>query len=172
MNDYALIAKINSIFNAQGYLKAKPVEGFEKCLFEREFVFVDVFGAPRKFFLEDVFENGEFVAVKFKNFGSSGDVNFLIGKEILLPAEEVKDSEKNVFLLSELTKLTVYRNGKFFGRVKDILNFKANDVLVVQDVKGEEVLIPFVKDFVPNVDLENGRIDLISGEGDLFDVAD
>jgi 16S rRNA processing protein RimM len=172
LNNYALIAKIISIYNEKGYLKVQPNPGFESSLFKRQFVFADVFGAPRKFFVEDVFEVGKFLAVKFKNFDSPDEVAFLKGKDLIVSSREVKSAGEDVFLLSELKKLVVYRNNVFFGKVKDILNFKANDVLVIENEKGKEILIPFVEEFIKNIDVEKGRMDLTDSEEDLFDDAD
>ncbi len=172
MNNYALIAKIVSVFNEQGYLKVIVSPGLKDVLLKQTIVFVDVFGLPRKFYVEDVFQRENFLAIKFKNFDSSEDVAFLNGKEILLPSEELQGAKKDFFLLSELKNVTVYRNGTFFGKVKDILNLEANDVLVLENKEGEEVLIPFVESIIKSVDIEGRRIDLIDGEGELFDVAD
>ncbi len=171
MNNYALIAKIISIYNEKGYLKVQPNSGFESSLFNEQFVFADLFGAPRKFVVEDVLEIGKFLAVKFKNFNSPDEVAFLRGKDLIIPSQEIKKSGKDVFLLSELKKLVVYRNNMFFGKVKDVLNLKANDVLVVENEKGKEILVPFVEKFIKNIDVENGRMDLIEGKEDLFDDA-
>ncbi len=171
MNNYTQIAKIISIYGKKGYLKVDIVPNFKDALLNAEQVFVDVFGAQRKFIVEEILETGKSFFIKFKNFDSSDEVAFLKGKDISLLLQNVKSSEEKIFLLSELKKFTVYRNGSFFGKVKDILNLDANDVLVLEDADGKEVLIPFVKSIIKKIDDKQKRLELIDGKGDLFDVA-
>jgi 16S rRNA processing protein RimM len=51
-----------------------------------------------------------------------------------------------------------------------VLNLPGQDVLAINTPTGE-VLIPFVKEFVPTVDLENRKITIAPPEG-LLGVAD
>jgi 16S rRNA processing protein RimM len=172
LNNFVLIAKIISIYGKKGFLKLNPVSDFENLIERKQRVFIDVFGDFRKFYVAETKESENFLAIKFENFDSSDEVKFLLGKDILLPAEEVKSSFDDVFLSGELIGLRVFRNGKFFGKVLNILNLKANDVLVIMTPDMGEVLIPFVDALIKKIDMDAKRIDLIDGEGDLFDVAD
>ncbi len=49
-------------------------------------------------------------------------------------------------------------SGDSFGTVASVLETGAHDVLVVRTQDGEEVLIPFVDEFVPEIDLTHRRI--------------
>ena len=55
-------------------------------------------------------------------------------------------------------------NGNSFGELADVLNLPGQDVLAINTASGE-VLIPFVKEFVPTVDLDNRRIVVHPPEG-------
>ena len=48
--------------------------------------------------------------------------------------------------------------GRTIGEVSDVLHLPGQDVLVVLDAAGKENLIPFVAEFVPEVDLDGRRI--------------
>ena len=48
-------------------------------------------------------------------------------------------------------------NGSDFGKVKDVMDMPAQAVLVIQS-HGKEVMVPFVKVWVPSVDIANKRI--------------
>ena len=52
----------------------------------------------------------------------------------------------------------VAQAGEPIGVVVEVLHLPAQDVLAVVTAEGREVLIPFVSEIVPDVDLEAGRI--------------
>jgi 16S rRNA processing protein RimM len=55
--------------------------------------------------------------------------------------------------------------GETLGTVEEVLHLPATDTLVVRGSAGEEILVPFVRAMVPEVDLERGRLVLDPPEG-------
>ncbi|GMA37023.1 hypothetical protein GCM10025876_32270 [Demequina litorisediminis] len=49
-------------------------------------------------------------------------------------------------------------DGTPVGDVVDLLSMPAQDVLVVKEPGGHRAMIPFVEDFVPEVDLDARRV--------------
>ena len=49
-------------------------------------------------------------------------------------------------------------DGQPLGRVTAVWNTGPVPNLVIEDSRGEELLVPFVDDFVPEVDVEHGRL--------------
>jgi len=148
------IGKILSPYGRNGYLKVLPSPFFKEIFFEKKVVWVFVFGDFRKFFVEKFVVKKDFIAVKFKNFSDSGEVDFLKGKEIFVRGDDFAEIENEFFLFSELNKLKVFKGNKFFGKVKDIINLKSNDVLLLEKPDGTEVLIPFVSEFIEKIDAD------------------
>lgn len=66
----------------------------------------------------------------------------------------------------DILGLEVYNNNEYVGIVENILNSNAHDIIVIknEDVKN---LIPFVDEFVKNIDLDNNRMDIEAIEGML-----
>ena len=48
--------------------------------------------------------------------------------------------------------------GKLLGKVDDICNTGANDIYVVKDELGKQVLLPGIKEVIKEVDLESEKI--------------
>ena len=67
---------------------------------------------------------------------------------------------------SDLIGLTVYdRAGAALGTVVAIHNFGAGDLLEIRPAAGGgDVLVPFTRETVPEVDVEGGRLTLIPPE--------
>lgn len=76
-------------------------------------------------------------------------------------------AEPDAWYVHQLSGLTVVRDGKQIGIVSRVDAFPAQDLLVI-DVDGEQVMMPFVKAFVPDVDLQAGTV-TITPPGGLFE---
>lgn len=70
----------------------------------------------------------------------------------------------------QLEGLRVMVDGRETGTVAGILHLPGQDVLEVRDAAGRTVLVPFVAQIVPDVDLASGRVVVEPVEG-LFDDA-
>ena len=69
--------------------------------------------------------------------------------------------------MHQLSGLKVVRDGVAIGIVSRVDAFPAQDILVI-DVDGAEVMMPFIKAFVPSVDLQEGTV-TITPPGGLFE---
>lgn len=75
------------------------------------------------------------------------------------------DAPKDLVFAAELIGVSVFSNGDQIGTITDVLDYPGNKVYVV---KGEhEYMIPAVKAFVLNTDMERGimEVQLIEGMG-------
>jgi 16S rRNA processing protein RimM len=68
----------------------------------------------------------------------------------------------------QLVGLDVVRDGQVVGRVIRVEHFPAQDLLIVRLRGDREVLVPFVKAIVPDVDIRAGRI-LVTPPPGLFE---
>jgi len=62
----------------------------------------------------------------------------------------------------------VYK-GKVIGYISDVLCLKANDVLTIRNNDGKEYMIPFVSDFVKEVDLKKKEVILTDRDLEFYD---
>ena len=77
------------------------------------------------------------------------------------------DAPADIIFAAELIGVEVYEDGVQIGCVKDVLDYPGNKVYVV---KGEyEYMIPAVKAFVLNTDMDNNRMDVKLIEGMRID---
>ena len=75
------------------------------------------------------------------------------------------DAPKDMIFAAELIGITVFSDGQEVGKITDVLDYPGNKVYVV---KGQhEYMIPAVKAFVLNTDMEQGvmEVRLIEGMG-------
>lgn len=169
-SEYHLIAEVRSTHNTKGYLNLISYSDLSGQIEDTEVLFIDVFGDKRKFFVEDFYFTGEKPIIKFKNFDSINDVEFLTGKKIYLCLENAGETNSETFIIGDLIDSDVYYGKKFFGKLRDVENYPGNDVLVIQKSDDAEILIPLVKDFVDKIDSEKKKI-YLNGDVDLEDDA-
>ena len=130
-------------------------------------LYIDVFGDKRMFFVEDFYISGDLPVVKLKNFDSINDAKFLTGKNVYLDQEfELAEDE---FLINDLLGAKIFYGKKFFGILKDVESYPGNDVLVIENDSGQEIMVPNVKDFVEKLDKKNKRIFLNPGKDLNYD---
>jgi 16S rRNA processing protein RimM len=104
--------------------------------------------------------NGHLV-VRFKGIDDRNVAETLTHTRLYVPRErlpEQKDNDK--FYQADLIGLRVEtKTGETLGEVIAVPNYGASDLLEIRPAKrGENILIPFIDEFVPVVDVEGGRI--------------
>ena len=160
MEDYYLIAKIVSVFNADGFVRVKSLSDFPERFFLLNEIYLDIFGKRRLFLVEDVDRiEGSFI-LKLKNFDSDIDVEFLVGSAVFVNKEDVVQLEEDTHFIHDLLGCKVFFNTKFFGKIVDVLSLTSNDVYVVENENGDQILIPVISEFISVINIKEKVINL------------
>lgn len=90
-------------------------------------------------------------------------------RAILWVDEDAQSSpaEDDAWFDHQLVGLDVVREGETVGRVVRVEHLPAQDLLIVK-VRDDEVLVPFVKAIVPEVDVAGGRV-IVTPPAGLFE---
>ena len=98
--------------------------------------------------------------VKFRGVDTMEAAQAMRGKIVKLYREDI---DEEVIFAAELIGMEVFAEGKKIGKIKEVLAYPGNSVYVV---KGEhEYMIPAVKAFILNTDMEGNRMDVKLIEG-------
>ena len=98
--------------------------------------------------------------MKLKGIDTVEDAQKLRGKTVLLFREDIDDE---VIFAAELINMDVFCDGEQIGVITEVLDYPGNSVYVV---KGEKsYMIPAVKAFILNTDMEGNRMDVKLLEG-------
>lgn len=98
--------------------------------------------------------------VRLADVGDRNGAEALRGSILLVPASDRLPLEADEFHVADLMGLTVYLQGSdaAIGTVTEIYAV-ANDLLEIElQATGEKVMVPFVREIVPVVDLAAGKI--------------
>ncbi|MDD3221526.1 MAG: 16S rRNA processing protein RimM [Clostridia bacterium] len=97
--------------------------------------------------------------LKFKTIDRIEDVEGFKGKDLLVTRDNAVKLQKNEFFIVDLIGLEVESDeGMSIGILSDVLQTGANDVFIVKTEAGEEVLIPYIEQCVPEIQPETGKI--------------
>ena len=155
MSDFFLIATIDSVFGKDGFVKINSHSDFPDRFYKLRQVYIDFWGDKKEFFVEKVLEKKKCITLKFKNFDNIRDVQALVGKDVFVDEENVIKPPEGSFFVHDLLGSRVYRNNREFGTLKDVLRSPANDVYVIENMQGKEILIPAIQDYIESFDKEN-----------------
>ncbi len=93
------------------------------------------------------------------------------GEYVFVDDRETVQPDSGSFFVHDIIGLSVVTTeGEYVGTIRDVLDFPANDVWVV-DRQSKELLLPAIKDVVREVDLKLKRVVIHPMEG-LLDNAD
>lgn len=108
----------------------------------------------------------QFVILKFKGFNTIEDIQPYKQAKLLVDREHAVRLRRDEYFVADLIGTKVVSDeGVLLGVMADVIETGANDVYVVQNEAGEELLFPAIKECVKEVDLENGVITLHVMEG-------
>ncbi len=110
-----------------------------------------------------------FAIIKFREISDINELLNFKGENIYLEKKEVQNTlEEEEYLIGDLVGLNVFDDkDDLIGTVDSIAKSTGNDILSIkpQDEKYGNILIPFVKELVPIVDIKGKKIIIKPIEG-------
>lgn len=164
MSEYFLVARITSTADKKGFVKIYSYSDFPERFFSLKEVYIDFFDNKKKFIVEEVKKLKNDYFIRFKNFESAQDTKFLLDKEIFVDEKDAVKLPEKVYFVHDLTGSKVFRNEKLFGIIKEVLSYPANDVYVIEDPDGGEILLPALSELIKSFDAERKVMILVPGE--------
>lgn len=107
-----------------------------------------------------------FDIVSFENHPNINDVEKYRDGILKVTAEQLGELPENEFYLHQIIDISVQdEEGNKLGKVTEVLSPGANDVWVIKQPNGKDLLIPYIEDIVLKVDLENKLVTIHVMEG-------
>ena len=109
--------------------------------------------------------------VFFEGIDDRDGAESLVRAILWIDQDDAAPAEDDAWFDHQLVGLDVVREGVTVGRVVRVDHFPAQDLLIVRPSGGDadaEILVPFVKAIVPEVDLAAGRV-IVTPPAGLFE---
>jgi len=161
------VGKILNFQGIKGEVKAGFTEGNEKLFSEIKEIYAVKDSEIRKLDIERSRFHKKFVIIKFRQINSVDEAVELKGWLLKLPKEELtKYLEEDEYYVSDLIGLKAYdTDGNYLGEISGVMNIKEQDVLFIKNSEGKEHMVPFKKEIVPELDMEQGKVVINKIEG-------
>ena len=161
-NEWLIVGLITSPQGINGKIKIKSLSDFEERFTKPGKRWIQKGDEiPRKFELTSGFKKPgkEYFIITFKEITNRNQAEAIKGSKLLVQVSEIPPLNKDEFHLTELVNLQVkiFEKNKLniIGKIINLENEK-NNLLVIQLLKSnKKVLVPFVKEIVPVVDIKN-----------------
>ncbi|WP_324642208.1 ribosome maturation factor RimM [Pseudarthrobacter sp. LT1] len=113
--------------------------------------------------------NKDILLLGFEEVADRNQAETLRGAKLFIETEELDEDDDEGWYEHELVGLEARVGSQVVGKVTALNTMPVQDLLVVTTPGGDEILIPFVEQIVPEVNIEEGFILLTPPDG-LFDI--
>lgn len=111
--------------------------------------------------------NKDILLLGFEGTNTRNDAELLRGATMFFESDD--DEDDDAWYEHELLGLEVRVGANKVGKVAGLRTQAVQDLLIVEDNEGDEVLVPFVDEIVPEVNIEDGYV-LLTPPAGLFTV--
>ncbi len=167
MKDYLEIGQIVNTYGIKGFLKVVPFTDDITRFKKLKSVYIDIKGNLKEFTIEEVKYSKNMVLLKFKEIPDINEAEKYRNYYIKISRDNAIKLPKDTYFIADLIGLDVYdqNSNNLLGKVDDIFSTGSNDVYVIKDELGKQILLPATQEVIKLVDIENGKIfvNLIKG---------
>lgn len=159
MQEYLEIGQIVNTLGLKGMVKIVPFTDDIHRFDELKSVMLERNQQKTEYEIEQVMYRKNMVYLKFKGIDRVEEAERLRNSILKIHRSEGAKQDEDSYYIVDLLGLPVYSDeGKKLGVLEDIFNTGSNDIYVVKDELGKQILLPAISDVIKNIDLEQGRI--------------
>ena len=159
-NDWLPVGKVVAVQGLKGELRINPASEFPERFTEPGTRWLKARGkAPKQIELKSgrQLPGKSVFVVRFAGVESCEAAEELVGQTLMVPADNRPELEDGEFHLLDLLGLEARLSfdGSVIGTVSDLIS-GGNELLEIKNDEGALYLIPFVKEIVPEINLDEG----------------
>lgn len=156
MDNYFVIGKIVNTQGIKGDMRVIPTTDDITRFELLSTVLIDRKGVITEYEVQNVRYHKQFVLLKLKGIDDMTTAETFKNSIVKINEEDAIPCEENEYYIRDLYDMQVVTtDGEKLGVINDIIFTGANDVYVIKNNDGKELLVPAIKDCIVNVDVEN-----------------
>lgn len=159
MEEYFEIGQIVNTNGLKGLLKVKPFTDDITRFEDLDTIYIDINNKLVEFTIEDVKYIKNMVLLKLKGIDTIEQAEEYRNYFIKINRKDAEDLPEDTYYIVDLIDCEVYSDENIFlGKVADVLQTGSNDVYVVKQEQGKDILLPAIADVVKDIDVANKKI--------------
>ena len=166
MTKQFVAAVIGAPFGLKGFVKVKTLSGETDHLLRLKSATLRQDGKEKNLEIAQSSAAAPDIVIRFVGFENPEDAKSLAGAQIIVDREEAAPLRHGEFYVEDLKGLAVFsgettdgesENGIVLGQIAGVIEGGGGDLAEIKLKDGQMRLVPFRKEFFPEVDTEKGR---------------
>ncbi len=153
------VGQIVNTFGIKGMVKVMPFTDDIRRFDKLDKVYIEKNKTKKEYKIEEVKYHKNMVLIKFEGIDKIEQAEELRNSYLTVSRDSVEELEEGRYYIVDLLGLDVYTDEQvLLGTLDDIFNTGSNDIYVVKNKEGKQILLPAIEDVIKQVDLENKKI--------------
>ncbi len=143
----------------KGELKVESVTPYLERFNRLDRVFLQLKEKKQTYSIENVRISDRFVYLKFTEINSRDDAELLRNAEVLIEENDLIQPAQDEYFIHDLIGCQVIsENNDVIGVLSEVVQMSSNDVYVLKNSEGIEILIPATKEIIKRVNVGQKQI--------------
>lgn len=156
MEEYFEIGQIVNTSGLKGVIKVKPFTDDITKFNNLKTIYISIKKELKEFKIEQVRFNKNMVFLKLEGIDRVEEAENYRNLYLKIKRDKNEKLEENSYYVVDIIGCKVYTDlQEELGEVVDVFSTGSNDVYVVKDNLGKQILLPAIKDVIRNVDIQN-----------------
>lgn len=166
MNDFLEIGQIVNSYGIKGFFKVVPFTDDITRFNNLKNIYIEKNKKLEKKEIEEVKYHKNLVLLKIKGIDDINDTEQYKNCYLKIDRENAVQLPEDTYFITDIIGIEVFtEDGEFLGNVIDIFPTGSNDVYVVKDELGKQILLPAIGNVIKKVDIISKKmtVKLIAG---------
>ncbi|WP_068672416.1 ribosome maturation factor RimM [Oceanobacillus sp. Castelsardo] len=161
------VGKIINTHGIRGEVKVLRISDFDDRFQTGGILYLDNNkGEPLKLVIDGHRIHKGYDLLQFEGYHNINDVENFKGLFLKIKEEQLTELDDNEFYYHEIIGCEVHTtDDRYIGKIKEVLSPGANDVWVVKQLKGKDILVPYIEEVVKSVDIDAKNVTIEPMEG-------
>lgn len=166
MEEYFEIGQIVNTSGLKGVIKVKPFTDDITKFNNFKTIYISIKKELKEFKIEQVRFSKNMVFLKLEGIDTIEEAENYRNLYLKIKRDKDEELEEGSYYIVDIIGCKVYTDEqKELGKVDDVFSTGSNDVYVVKDEVGKQILLPAIKEVIKNIDIENKTITVHLLEG-------
>ncbi len=159
MNDFLEIGQIVNSYGIKGFFKVVPFTDDITRFDDLETIYIEKNKKLEKKIIEEVKYHKNLVLLKIKGIDDINDTEQYKNCILKIERKDAVELPEDTYFITDLIGIEVYdEDEKLLGNLIDIFPTGSNDVYVVKDELGKQILLPAIGEVIKKVDVANKKM--------------
>ena len=159
MDDFLEIGQIVNSYGIKGFFKVVPFTDDITRFDDLRYIYIEKNKKLEKKEIEEVKYHKNLVLLKIKGIDDINDTEQYKNCYLKIDRKDAVQLPEDTYFIKDLMGIEVYtKEGELLGNIVDIFPTGSNDVYVVKDELGKQILLPAIGEVIDSVDVEARKI--------------